>query len=195
MRHMPTPRRRFTSVIACIGGLCSLATSADSCVSLQGDAVQGGLLWGQALTATEIRFADQSVPILPGGYFIVGLGRDMPAANGNQTAGDATSFSNYNTGLIDRVMPVKTNEGSEDSENDSKQKKSEANIVKIAKMINTMTTAGGFWDAISGGAGGVWEDVMRDREWLSEDLATFNSNHTQKCMCGCICGRIHHVTM
>jgi len=81
MRHMPTHQRRFISVIAGIGGLCSLATSADSCVSLQGDAVQGGLLWGQALTATEIRFADQSVPILPGGYFIVGLGRDMPAVN------------------------------------------------------------------------------------------------------------------
>jgi hypothetical protein len=67
--------------MTCISGLCSLATSADPCVSLQGDAVQGGLLWGQASTATEIWFADQSVPILPGGYFIVGLGRDMPAVN------------------------------------------------------------------------------------------------------------------
>ena len=62
-------------------GLYSVAASADSCVSLQGDAVQGGLLWGQALSATEIRFADQPVPLMPGGYFVLGLGRDMPAVN------------------------------------------------------------------------------------------------------------------
>ena len=81
MRHMPIFKGPLKSVMACIGGLCSLAASADSCVSLQGDAVQGGLLWGQALSATEIRFADQRVPIMPGGYFVLGLGRDMPAVN------------------------------------------------------------------------------------------------------------------
>ncbi len=129
--------------------------------------------FGKGTTVRELNI-DGSIPSNFSTMVTIGA-----QANGNQTAGDATSFSNYNTGLIDRVMPVKTNEGSEDSENDSKQKKSEANIVKIAKMINTMTTAGGFWDAISGGAGGVWEDVMDDLEWLNEDLATFNSNHTQ----------------
>ena len=81
MRHMPIKKSPLKSVMACIGALCSIAASADSCVSLQGDAVQGGLLWGQALSATEIRFADQLVPIMPGGYFVLGLGRDMPAVN------------------------------------------------------------------------------------------------------------------
>ena len=100
-------------------------------------------------------------------------------ANGNSAAGDATSFSNYNTGLIDRVMPVKDTRGGSAKKGDSKGKKETANIVKVAKMINTMTTAGGFWDRLSGGAGGVWEDIMDDLEWLSEDIATFNSNHTQ----------------
>ena len=90
MRRIPTTQALFQSVMACIGGLCSLATSADPCVSLQGDAVQGGLLWGQASTAAEIRFADQSVPILPGGYFIVGLGRDMPAVNTLLVVGEHT---------------------------------------------------------------------------------------------------------
>ena len=100
-------------------------------------------------------------------------------SNGSTTAGDASSFSNYNTGLIDRIMPVKTTNGSDEKEGDSKEKKKTANIVLVAKMINTMTTAGGFWDRLSGGAGGVWEDIMDDLEWLSEDIATFNSNHTQ----------------
>ncbi len=81
MRYMPISKGRFNSVMACVGGLCSLVVSADSCVSLQGDAVQGGLLWGQAQSATDIRFAGQSVPIIPGGYFVLGLGRDMPAGN------------------------------------------------------------------------------------------------------------------
>ena len=90
MRHRPKNQALFKSVMACIGGLCSLATLADPCVSLQGDAVQGGLLWGQAPAATEIRFADQSVPILPGGYFIVGLGRDMLAVNTLLVAGEHT---------------------------------------------------------------------------------------------------------
>ena len=100
-------------------------------------------------------------------------------SNGNQTAGDATSFSNYNAGLIDRIMPVKRSGGSGDGKDDSKAVKEVANIVRIAKMINVMTTAGGFWDRLSGGAGGVWEDVMDDLEWLSEDINTFNANHTQ----------------
>jgi murein DD-endopeptidase MepM/ murein hydrolase activator NlpD len=90
MRHRPKNQALFKSVMACIGGLCSHATLSDPCVSLQGDAVQGGLLWGQAPAATEIRFADQSVPILPGGYFIVGLGRDMLAVNTLLVAGEHT---------------------------------------------------------------------------------------------------------
>jgi len=81
MKHMPIAKGLLKSVMTCIGALCSLVASADTCVSLQGNAVQGGLLWGQALTATEIRLADQRVPILPGGYFVLGLGRDMPEVN------------------------------------------------------------------------------------------------------------------
>jgi len=100
-------------------------------------------------------------------------------ANGNQTAGDATSFSNYNAGLVDRIMPIKVNEGSKVTEGDGEGKKELTNEEKVNKMIKVMTTAGGIWDAVTGGAGGVWEDVMDDLEWLGEDLATFNSNHTQ----------------
>tara|TARA_R110001606_G_scaffold43991_2_gene115814 strand:+ start:716 stop:3112 length:2397 start_codon:yes stop_codon:yes gene_type:complete len=97
-------------------------------------------------------------------------------ANGNQTAGDATTFSSYNAGLVDRIMPIKANQGSEDGEGDEEI---ESPVDKVNRMIKIMTTAGGFWDAVSGGAGGVWEDVMDDLEWLSEDLTTFNSQHTQ----------------
>ena len=100
-------------------------------------------------------------------------------ANGNQTAGDATSFSSYNAGLVDRIMPIKVSEGSPDKEGDSEEKKELTDVEKIEKIIKTMTTAGGFWKYVSGGAGGVWEDVMDDLEWLSEDINTLNSNHTQ----------------
>ena len=50
------------------------------CVLLQGNPIQGGMLWGQTAPSAEIRFGDRRVPVLPGGQFLLGLGRDMPAS-------------------------------------------------------------------------------------------------------------------
>lgn len=52
---------------------------AEPCVALQGHAIQGGLLWGQAPNAEYITFEGVAVPRLPDGRFLLGLGRDMPA--------------------------------------------------------------------------------------------------------------------
>ena len=54
-------------------------------------------------------------------------------ANGNSAAGDATSFSNYNTGLIDRVMPVKDTRGGSAKKGDSKRKKRNCKYSKSSK--------------------------------------------------------------
>ena len=54
---------------------------ASSCVVLEGNPVQGGVLWGQTLPDAEINFAGIQVPVLNDGHFLLGLGRDMPAAN------------------------------------------------------------------------------------------------------------------
>ena len=98
--------------------------------------------------------------------------------NGNQTAGNAASFSNYNEGLVDRVMPVKTSGGSQD-ENGGEKDQEAAQIVRIAQMINVMNTSAGVYDAFSGGAGGPWDQIMDDLNWYSEDINSFNANHTQ----------------
>ena len=50
------------------------------CVMLQGNPIQGGMLWGQTSPSAEIRFGDRRVPLLPDGQFLLGLGRDMPTS-------------------------------------------------------------------------------------------------------------------
>ncbi len=59
----------------------SLAASAiaDDCVSLTGDATQGGLLFGQVPVGTRVSMGEQPVPVLEDGQFLLGLGRDAPA--------------------------------------------------------------------------------------------------------------------
>ena len=49
------------------------------CVVLQGNSIQGGMLWGQTSASAEIRFGDRRVPVLPDGQFLLGLGWDMPS--------------------------------------------------------------------------------------------------------------------
>ena len=51
----------------------------EPCLALQGNRVQGGMLWGQTSPTAEIRFDDKPVPVLPDGQFLLGLGRDAPA--------------------------------------------------------------------------------------------------------------------
>ncbi len=57
-----------------------LPADPTQCVVLQGNSIQGGMLWGQISPSAEIRFDDNRVPVLPDGQFLLGLGRDMPAS-------------------------------------------------------------------------------------------------------------------
>ena len=69
--------------IAGFGAMSALAFEPPSdpaqCVVLQGNPIQGGMLWGQTSASAQIRFGDRRVPVLPDGQFLLGLGRDMPA--------------------------------------------------------------------------------------------------------------------
>ena len=65
--------------IAAIGALLSVGSLAEPCVTLTGDATQGGLLWGQVDPATEVRFHGRDVPVTPDGSFLLGIGRDAPS--------------------------------------------------------------------------------------------------------------------
>ena len=60
------------------------------CVVLQGNSIQGGMLWGQTSASAEIRFGDRRVPVLPDGQFLLGLGRDMPSTVELVIKGEAT---------------------------------------------------------------------------------------------------------
>ena len=74
--------RLFISLLkwsACWAGIAS--ASAEPCVTLEGNAIQGGMLLGHTVPSATVTFADITVPILPDGAFLLGLGRDMPLSN------------------------------------------------------------------------------------------------------------------
>lgn len=71
-------------IIASGGSISSLAAEppvdAAQCVTLQGNPIQGGMLWGHTSPTAEVRIGDRRVPVLPDGQFLLGLGRDMSAS-------------------------------------------------------------------------------------------------------------------
>lgn len=50
--------------------------SAIAAPALQGDLVQGGLVWGQASAGTQIYLDGSAIPVHPEGYFVFGFSRD-----------------------------------------------------------------------------------------------------------------------
>ena len=72
---------RFLScaLIALLVGMPAREIRAESCLTLQGHAIQGGLLWGQTTENSNVTFDGRAVPLLPDGRFLLGIGRDMPS--------------------------------------------------------------------------------------------------------------------
>jgi|TARA_B110000902_G_C14290715_1_gene580780 hypothetical protein len=97
-------------------------------------------------------------------------------SNGNQISGNATSFSNYNSGIIDRIIPTKGNydPGDEVDEDGEVVKTQEE---KITASIDKMTK-GGFWGWFVGDYGGVFEDVYNDRQFELQDIDSMKELHT-----------------
>ena len=98
--------------------------------------------------------------------------------NGNQASGNATSFSNYNTGIIDRVIPTKSLVTSNSVPTDPK-------VVQFKEFSKTVKglLSEGWWDQTWVGKslstdGGLFTDVFRDRNWYGDDMAAFNSYGT-----------------
>ena len=63
-----------------MGGWLALFAAANTagadCVDLEGDPIQGGLLWGQLAPGAEVSVDGKPVPVMPDGAFLVGIGRD-----------------------------------------------------------------------------------------------------------------------
>tara|TARA_R110000744_G_scaffold71636_2_gene144424 strand:- start:10 stop:1641 length:1632 start_codon:yes stop_codon:yes gene_type:complete len=130
-------------------------------------------------------------------------------SNGNQIAGNATSFSNYNNGIIDRVIPTKINmevkeeltadtnkdgqiTDEEQEDFDEANAKSEAAFISQATNINKSLRAimdkgdpdASGWSKFghwitTWEGGGVFEDIYNDRQWKEDDLETLMELNTQ----------------
>ena len=63
-----------------IAGWLALFAAANTvgadCVDLEGDPIQGGLLWGQVAPGAEVSVDGKPLPVMPDGAFLLGIGRD-----------------------------------------------------------------------------------------------------------------------
>ena len=95
--------------------------------------------------------------------------------NGNQASGNATSFSNYNTGIIDRVIPTKSLVTTNTDPTDPR----ETQFKELAKTVEGLL-ASGFWSESWVGKGlsadgGLWTDVLRDRDFRGDNIVAFKA--------------------
>lgn len=71
---------RFLLLIFVFAVFASASVRSDDtiCPKLEGEFKPGGLLWGQVRPGTAVNFEGISVPVLPDGTFVIGLGRNAP---------------------------------------------------------------------------------------------------------------------
>ena len=71
---------RATSLICIVAAFSSAFAHSEEvvCPELEGQFKPGGLLWGEVIPGTPVRFENIDVPVLPDGSFVVGLGRNAP---------------------------------------------------------------------------------------------------------------------
>ena len=99
-------------------------------------------------------------------------------ANGNQTSGNATSFSKYNQGLIDRIIPVKTSEGDDDKEKETPADMKKNQEKKINTVFKKIDKGEGFFQK-AGITAAPLEVCYDNLEWAVEKNQTFNNLHNQ----------------
>ena len=71
----PCPRRTGLALCATALSLAVLSHAA-AAFELQGEAIQGGLLFGQATPGSTVSLDGMAVPVAPDGQFVIGFGRD-----------------------------------------------------------------------------------------------------------------------
>ena len=72
----PTPCRLKPQCALLAALLLAPCMAAAQCVSLQGQLVQGGLVWGQAAPGSRVTLDEEPLDVLADGTFIAGFGRD-----------------------------------------------------------------------------------------------------------------------
>ena len=100
-------------------------------------------------------------------------------ANGNQTAGNATAFSKYNKGIIDRIIPVKKSKGDTDEESDTEAEMKTKQEDKINKALEKMVEGNGWWARNTIFVDSAYDNTYDDLEWDTDKNETFNNIHTQ----------------
>ena len=71
-------RARLLIFISIVFASAFVRSDEAVCPLLEGEFKPGGLLWGEVIPGTSVRFANIDVPVLPDGSFVIGLGRNAP---------------------------------------------------------------------------------------------------------------------
>lgn len=67
-----------------LGGVLAgvfMAPVWSQCVEVQGDPVEGGLIWAKVAPAVKVQLDDQDLDVLPNGYVVAAFHRDAPATS------------------------------------------------------------------------------------------------------------------
>ena len=83
--------------------------------------------------------------------------------SGNKLSANATGFSNYNSGLIDRVIPQKLN--AEDLDQGTEEEAEKNEIETVADIWNKQINL-----PAEGGGASFFESIYQQRRWLLEDI-------------------------
>ena len=93
-------------------------------------------------------------------------------ANGNTVSSNATGFSTYNSGLIDRVVPDKLNAGSLTQTPEEKEKKAKEEVT-IEELWYDQINSGDGMD------GGLYNSIYEKRMWIEEDVSALTELNCQ----------------
>jgi hypothetical protein len=65
-------------------------SAADDCVEIQGEPIEGGLIWGSVAPGTAVQLDDVALDVTADGYFVAAFHRDAPASS-TLTVGESCS--------------------------------------------------------------------------------------------------------
>jgi len=91
--------------------LCGLAASAQANTELQGEAVQGGLVFGKAEPGSSISLDDRLIPVGDDGRFVIGFGRDETGTRKLQITAPGGGLSTQSIAVREREYSIERVDG------------------------------------------------------------------------------------
>jgi murein DD-endopeptidase MepM/ murein hydrolase activator NlpD len=135
----------------------------ESCIHIQGDPTEGGLIWGRVAPGVSVQLDDQTLDVLPDGYFVAAFHRDAPSKSalraGDQCVVDIdVAQREYRIQRVEGVPQRTVTPPAEQLERIRKERQLVANAKaqRIERQDWLMQIDGGFSWPVTGRISGVY---------------------------------------